>query len=80
MDYPSPQRGRANLYRDGATLRPSRRKALRPEHTCPNASSPSGLANGAGANQTRSRRQPAQWAALRQPQEESAWAKSGPLS
>jgi hypothetical protein len=35
MDYPNRQRDRANMSRDSATQRPSHRKALRPERTCP---------------------------------------------
>jgi hypothetical protein len=35
MDYPNPQRDRANLSRDGSTLRSSRRGDPRSEHSGP---------------------------------------------
>jgi hypothetical protein len=53
MDYPSPQRDRANMSRGSATQRPNRRKALRQERNDPNASSPTDPATGDDANPTR---------------------------
>jgi hypothetical protein len=50
MDYPSPQRDRANPSRDAPTLRSSRRGDPRSERSGSSANSPSGPATGAGAN------------------------------
>jgi hypothetical protein len=47
MDYPIPQRDRANLSRDAPTLRSSRRGDPRSERSGPTANSPNGPATGA---------------------------------
>ena len=56
MDYPSPQRDRANLSRNGSTLRPSRRGDHRSERTSPSANRQNGPAIECGANRVHNRR------------------------
>jgi hypothetical protein len=51
MDYPSPQRGRANLSRDGSNLRSRRRGDPRSEYSGPSANNR--ICRGSGSGATR---------------------------
>ena len=79
-DSPASQgRHYANVGRDTTTRRPSRRRDLRPKHNAPNANSPSGPANDADANPTRTLRPPA-GCMPRSKRPMACFARSGPRS